>query len=88
MPPRTPGRPERPGSTTAGQLINLTSLPPKSVGSPPVPDPFMCLCMPQVRLLVAKDGQAFTSMLKGQKDFGNPELLDKVPGHAVSFVIG
>lgn len=48
----------------------------------------MCLCMPQVRLLVAKDGQAFTSMLKGQKDFGNPELLDKVPGHAVSFVIG
>jgi hypothetical protein len=34
----------------------------------------------QVRLLVAKDGQAFTNMLKSQKDFGNPELLDKVRG--------
>lgn len=31
---------------------------------------------------MAKDGQAFTNMLKSQKDFGNPELLDKVRGHA------
>jgi hypothetical protein len=43
----------------------------------------LCVCVLQVRLLVAKDGQAFTNMLKSQKDFGNPELLDKVRGHAL-----